>query len=571
MFVPAARPTICLNMIVKNEAHIVQEVLDSVAPHINSWVIVDTGSDDGTQDLIRLHMARLGIPGQLYERPWHNFGHNRTEALTLAQGYGDYIWVIDADDLLVGTPDFTGLSADIYHLSYANAGGTFWRAQLFRDGARVRYEGAVHEYIVSDEVHQNVRLEGDYHIEFRELGARTVSGQKFARDRDLLLTEVENSPEDPRSVFYLAASYFDLGDFANARRWFTRRAEMGGWEEETYFAMCRLADSMSKLGEPWPDVQDAYLRAWAFRPVRAEPLYEIAREYRKNERYPLGYLFAQRAAEIPFPEQDSFYVKADIYRWHAADEQAVCASWIGKQDEAFTLWRALLARPDLPDGDRRRIAANRDVCVPRMLEAAETYPEAMVETVAQSLAAGSGDVDVIVTLIAGPDRAATEHTLNSFLMCCTDVTRVGRILAVDDGLTAEDRAILRKRYGFLDFIPGADTEHIRAHIGSRFWLHLDAGWRFFAPENLITRLCAVLEAEPDVVQVGINLADATALTGHSAPEDIVRRTPDAGRYVLTHSPYHGPAMVDTTRPDPGAPFASLDEVLCIAAPGLELR
>ena len=74
-----------------------------------------------------------------------------------------------------------------------------------------------------------------------------------------------------------------------------------------------------------------------------------------------------------------------------------------------------------------------------------------------------------------------------------------------------------------------------------------------------------------MVQVGINLADATALTGHSAPEDIVRRTPDAGRYVLTHAPYHGPAMVDTTRPDPGAPFASLDEVLCIAAPGLELR
>jgi hypothetical protein len=36
---------------------------------------VDTGSDDGTQDVIRNHMARLGIPGELYERPWRNFGH----------------------------------------------------------------------------------------------------------------------------------------------------------------------------------------------------------------------------------------------------------------------------------------------------------------------------------------------------------------------------------------------------------------------------------------------------------------------------------------------------------------
>jgi len=48
-------------MIVRNEAHIVEGVLDAVAP--SSWVIVDTGSDDGTQDVIRIHMARLGIPG----------------------------------------------------------------------------------------------------------------------------------------------------------------------------------------------------------------------------------------------------------------------------------------------------------------------------------------------------------------------------------------------------------------------------------------------------------------------------------------------------------------------------
>src|ERR1700739_2942811 len=118
-------------MIVKNEADVVAETLDSVAPYISSWVIVDTGSTDGTQDLIRKHMARLGIPGELHERPWHNFGHNRTEALTLAQGHGDYIWVIDADDIIVGTPDFTQLSADIYLLRRKHTSSTiFWRAEL---------------------------------------------------------------------------------------------------------------------------------------------------------------------------------------------------------------------------------------------------------------------------------------------------------------------------------------------------------------------------------------------------------------------------------------------------------
>ena len=590
-----ARPAICLNMIVRNEAHIVHEVLDAVAPYISSWVIVDTGSNDGTQDLIRNHMARLGIPGELYERPWRNFGHNRTEALNLAQGHGDYIWVMDADDTVVGTPNFTRLTADIYQLRIeeieeAERDYIYWRAQLFRDGVRVRYEGVVHEYPAWDNPYVVVRLEGEYHIESRRLGARNLDQQKkYARDRDLLLAEVERNPEDARSVFYLAQSYFVLGDFVKARKWYARRAEMGGWDEEAYVAMYRGAWSMARLGEPWPDVQEAYLKAWEFRPTRAEPLYAIAYQYREDRRYRLGYLFAKRAAEIPLPEQDKLFVRADIYAWRAIDEQAVCASWIDKPAEAFTLYRRLLARPDLPDDDRQRIAGNRDLCAPTMIEAASSYPEALV----QRLLAGPGETEVVVSLLAGPDRASTEHTLNSFLNCCTDVSRVGRFLVLDAGLSSKDRATLVERYGFLEFCPpgpddgpSAHLAHLRTQIHQRFWLHLDEGWRFFAPENFITRLTAVLQAETQVFQVGINFTDAVKLTGASAAEQAIRRAPEAGRYLLTEQVASGPAMFDTTRLDrtggvdstdtdpitqlgrraatAGLRTASLDEVLCIA-------
>ncbi|TDK88808.1 glycosyltransferase, partial [Mycobacterium paragordonae] len=326
-------------MIVRNEAHIVREALDSVAPYINSWAIVDTGSDDGTQDLIRNRMADLGIPGELHERPWVNFGHNRTEALTLAQGNGDYIWAMDADDILVGTPDFSQFSADIIWLRCGDDSCIFWRAQLFRNGIPVRWVGATHEYAEWDGPRTEARLEGEYRIEDRQLSVRNLSGQKFARDRDLLLAEVERNPRDARSVIYLALSYFCLGDYANARKWYARRVELGGWEEEVYYAMYRLAESMANLDESWPDVQDAYLKAWEFRPTRAEPLYAIAHRYRIEQRYHLGYQFAKRAAEIPLPAEDIIDIRADIYAWRALDEQAVCASWIGKQAETFTLCR----------------------------------------------------------------------------------------------------------------------------------------------------------------------------------------------------------------------------------------
>lgn len=585
------RPAICLNMIVRNEAHIVREVLDAVAPYISTWVIVDTGSTDGTQELIRSHLANLGIPGELHERQWRNFGHNRTEALTLAQGHADYIWVIDADDTVVGTLDLHSLHADICWLLHGGNDDVYWRPQLFRNGADVQYKGVVHEHAAWDYgACSEQRLEGDYHIESRRLGARNLDPKKYERDRDLLLAEVEQHPDDVRAVFYLAQSYFDLGDFENARTWYARRAEMGEWEEEVYFSMWRVAESMALLREPWPDVQDAYLRAWEYRPSRAEPLYCIARRYREDFRYQLGYHFAQRAAEIPFPANDHLFIRGDIYAWRAVDEQAVCASWIDKQAEAFSLCRQLVARPDLTDADRQRCTGNRDVCVPTMVNAAAEYPDALVDNLT-SLLADRPESDITATLIAGPIPEATEQTLNSFLNCCTDVSEIGQFLVFDAGLSTQDRVMLQKRYGFLEFVdvedgPDAGLTQIRDHVQARFWLHLPDGWRFFAPENYVARLTAVLEAEPDVFQVGINFDDATELTSSCASEDDVRRTPQAGRYLLTDTAAHGPAMFDTTRlrkagdpiesdRDPlihlgrraaaaGVHTATLDEVLCIS-------
>ncbi|OOK76801.1 hypothetical protein BZL29_3257 [Mycobacterium kansasii] len=87
-------------------------------------------------------------------------------------------------------------------------------------------------------------------------------------------------------------------------------------------------------------------------------------------------------------------------------------------------------------------------------------------------------------------------------------------------------------------------------------------------------------------QVGVNLADAVTLTGVSAPEQSVRRTPEAGRYLLTDAIARGPAIFDTQRLDraggidptselgrraaaAGLHTATLDEVLCISGDSRE--
>jgi hypothetical protein len=62
----AAGQTLCLNMIVNNEAPVIRRCLDSLRPIIDHWVIVDTGS--ARQTIIREYLKDL--QGELHERPW---------------------------------------------------------------------------------------------------------------------------------------------------------------------------------------------------------------------------------------------------------------------------------------------------------------------------------------------------------------------------------------------------------------------------------------------------------------------------------------------------------------------
>src|SRR5260221_12675239 len=101
--------------------------------------------------VIRRHLSDL--PGELIERPWVDFAHNRSEAVALARGRADYVFVIDADETLEIPARFKmpRLTADSYNLEVRFGTFTYARKQLLRNSLPWRYEGVLHEHACCDE------------------------------------------------------------------------------------------------------------------------------------------------------------------------------------------------------------------------------------------------------------------------------------------------------------------------------------------------------------------------------------------------------------------------------------
>lgn len=352
-------PSICLTMIVKNEAHVIARCLESVRPLITSYCVVDTGSSDGTQN--RILELLSGIPGVVHERPWRDFGHNRTEAIGLARGMADYDLVIDADDVLAWKHGFKlpPLTLDSYDLRVDDSGSSYERTHLFRNDAGFEYTGVLHEVLISRTPKTRGRVDG---LTYRRLGggARSASPDKFERDARVLEAALAADPENARYVFYLAQSHRDAGDWEKARAAYARRATMGGWDEEIWYSLLECARITERL-EEHDRVADAYMKAYAMRPTRAEPLCHLARYYRSRGMPAAGYPVARVAAEIAKP-RDVLFLDEATYAWRSLDELAVCAYYAGRFGEGRAANERLLGSVALPASERDRVRKNLDFC-----------------------------------------------------------------------------------------------------------------------------------------------------------------------------------------------------------------
>lgn len=361
-------------MIVKNEAHVIRRCLASALPLLDFILVADTGSTDGTQEVIRSFMREHGLPGEVVDEPWRDFAHNRSSAMEWLRRRPeiDYGLMLDADNYLIFGEGFDAarfkkdLKADLYDVMVRTAEVVHYSPLLFSNRLPFHYRGVLHEFL--DGGYESRGMAGGFLSEQVQDSARNRNPNKY-RDDVAVLEKALAAEDDPmlarRYTFYLAQSHRDAGNAELSLENYLKRSGLGGWEEEVFVSFQMAGKLAGELGRSRGEVIQHFLDAFEACPRRAESLHAAARLCREAGRYHQAYLFAKEGVAIPMP-QGALFGEPWIYRYGMEDELAVAAYWTGRYREAFDVCLKLLKGGALPEPERARVHRNACFAVEKL-------------------------------------------------------------------------------------------------------------------------------------------------------------------------------------------------------------
>jgi glycosyltransferase involved in cell wall biosynthesis len=317
--------------ILRNEAAIISRCLDSIIPHVDYGLVVDTGSTDSTVAMVRAAFEQAGKPLKLQHAYFHDFAQARNEALAFARASDlpwNYLLLSDADmTLVVDDPNWKrqlngGLAYDVRQVAGGNL--VYWNRRLLNRKADGVYRCATHEFI---DVPTAGNLDGVWFKDFAD-GANRPG--KFERDikllEDMLKTET-NEGLIQRAHFYLGQSYFDAKNWAKAAEHYKIRAALGGFDEERWNAQLHYAHCLENSGDR-PGFVWEMLRAYELRPHRAETLYDLAKYFRERGENHSSLLFSEAGMD-PQPHADQLFVNKYAASTGIREEFSICAYYAG--------------------------------------------------------------------------------------------------------------------------------------------------------------------------------------------------------------------------------------------------
>ena len=347
-------PTLCLNMIVKNESKIITRLFDSVLSIIDCYCICDTGSNDDTVKIMNEYFSSKGIPGKIVTEPFKNFCHNRNFSLQACLNMSDYVLLMDADMVLeIKNFDKNVLkTADSFYILQGNDSFYYQNMRIVKNNGLYNYCGVTHEYINTPSDSKIISLEKN-EIFINDYGDGGAKNDKFERDIRLLLEGIQQEPNNARYYFYLANSYHDSGKFEEAIPFYKKRIEYAGWIEEVWYSYYKMGlcyKNMKKM----PEAISYWLEGYNYYPERLEGLYEIIKHYRiisKHKLCDVFYKLSQNILNQNLNRDNYLFLHNDVYLSSLYYEYTIFSCYLGIKNINNEVIQVLNNCTDEPNND----------------------------------------------------------------------------------------------------------------------------------------------------------------------------------------------------------------------------
>ena len=330
--------TICFCAIVKNESKVIERCLQSVKHLMDYWIIIDTGSTDGTQDIIKNYLK--DIPGQLIEKPWKDFATCRNYYVQAAAHKTDYILHQDADEILIPNQNFNthnfkqNLTADVYGITFQMNTIKYVRRALFKNDNTKKYIGVIHENLITHTGSETYDIVNDFYQTSPADGNRsTITNweEKFLKDAQIFENAINDPDTDPNIIprykFYLANSLRDANQYQKAIDAYLDYLQNYAWNQEAYMSYYHCYKLATEKCNHNPDNYIHLIhKACELIPERLEAPFLLTRYYLTKNYNELAYRFAHYSLFIQ-PKQlnmlDTLFYESSIYDYHMPIEYSV--------------------------------------------------------------------------------------------------------------------------------------------------------------------------------------------------------------------------------------------------------
>lgn len=325
--------TVGLHMIVKDEVEAVTQLVKDASIYVDA-IYLTVSDKDAYTSLQSLENNEVHVD----YRPWNNrFDEARQHNWDL--GKEDASFWIDADDWF----DFSAVPKMVaklnegidaiflpYHYDHDDEGNVVvmhWRERMINREKPFKWKGWVHENLICEEkfIKENMDFPVVHHSDHRE-----VSMERNHK----ILEEAYEKTKDPRYIHYLGVSYFTLGEYQKAIDILREYVAVGGWDEEIYRSLIKMAEA-SYLLNKYEEAVQYCTRGIALMPDYPQGYQLMAQlEFQENN-YPQALEWVKTAMQKPQPETSSIVDPTAKDRTILTG--AICEYKAGNHEEAMRL------------------------------------------------------------------------------------------------------------------------------------------------------------------------------------------------------------------------------------------